>query len=134
MEHIERAFAVSLHILHPSIDLDTVTNALRLTPSRTKPAGPPRKPPYDQAVWSHCFACNEIPDLVPFLRETVSALRAHRDFLRSVVDTGGSIELFCGIEMSTNWDEVFPSTLSAALGDLGIDLRLDVYPEIQERA
>lgn len=134
MEHIERSFAVSLHILHPSIDPATVTDTLRFTPSRSKQAGPPLKPPYDQAVWSYQFECSEVRDLVPFLDETVSSLQAHRDFFRSIVDTGGSIELFCGIEMSTNWDEVFPSALSGRLAELGIDLRLDVYPESPEQA
>jgi hypothetical protein len=134
MEHIKRSFAVSLHILHPSIDPDAVTSALRLAPWRFKQAGPPRKPPYDHAWWSHRFGCSEVRDLVPFLDETVSSLQAHRDFFRSIVDTGGSIELFCGIEMSTNWDEVFPSALSGRLAELGMDLRLNVYPESHEQA
>jgi hypothetical protein len=134
MEHVTRSFSVSLHILHPSIDPDAVTNTLQLVPWRIKQAGPPRKPPYDQAWWSHLFECSDVPDLVPFLERIVFSLQANRDFLRSIVDTGGSIDLFCGIEVSTNWDEVFPSALSATLGDLRIDLRLDVYPEIDEQA
>ena len=133
MEHIERSFAVSLHILHPSIDPATVTRTLQLAPWRIKQPGPPRKPPYDQAVWSHRFECSDVRDLVPFLEETVSSLLAYRDFFRSIVESGGSVELFCGIYMSTNWDELFPSALSATLADLRIDLRLDAYPESREK-
>ena|ERR1017187_8088509 len=129
MEHIERSFKVSLRILHPSIDPASITSVLQLAPSQIKLAGPPRKPPYDQAVWSHRFDCSTIRDLVPFLEETVSALDAQRDFLHSIVTSGGTVELFCGIMLSTNWDEVFPHTLSARLAALGIDLRLDAYPD-----
>ncbi len=128
MEHIKRSFKVSLHVLHPSIDPTAVTSALKLAPSQFKLAGPPGKPPYDQAVWSHRFDCSAVQDLVPFLEETISALEGHRDFLHSITSTGGTIELFCGIMLSTNWDEVFPRTLSANLAALGIDLRLDAYP------
>jgi hypothetical protein len=134
MEHIERSFAVSLHILHPSIAAETISSALQLAPSQIKRSGPPRKPPYDQAVWSYRFDCQKVRDLVPFLEETVLFLHAHRDFLRSVVDSDGSIELFCGIYMSTNWDELFPHSLSAKLADLRIDLRLDAYPEDAAKA
>jgi hypothetical protein len=134
MEHITRSFAVSLHVLHPSIDPNAVTRTLQLAPWRTKQAGPPRKPPYDQAWWSHLFERSDAPDLVPFLEQIVVSLQGHRDFLRTIVDTGGSIELFCGIEMSSNWDEVFPHTLSAGLAELGVDLRLDAYAESHKQA
>ena len=36
--------------------------------------------------------------------------------------------------MDTNWDEVFPFSLSAKLASLGIDLRLDAYPERRAQA
>jgi len=132
MGHIRRSFQVSLHVLHPTLDPDAVTGALYLGPWRIRQAGPPRKPPYDHAWWSHKFECNDVRDLVPFLETTLSSLEARRDFLRSITDTGGSIELFCGIEMSTNWDEVFPAALCARLGELQIDLRLDAYPESEQ--
>lgn len=133
MAHIKRSFAVSLHILHPSIDPAAISSALRLTPSRATRAGPPRRPPYDKAWWSYQFECAEVRDLAPFIETTVSSLKAHREFLRSVVDTGGSVELFCGIFLTANWDEMFPAALLASLADLGIDLRLDAYPEGQNK-
>jgi len=64
----------------------------------------------------------------------VSSLQSKHAFFRSIVDIGGSIELFCGIHMDTNWDEVFPFSLSAKLASLGIDLRLDAYPERRAQA
>ena len=74
------------------------------------------------------------PTTSSLFEETVSALEGHRDFLRFIISSGGTIELFCGIMLSTNWDEVFPHTLSASLAALGIDLRLDAYPEDHAQA
>lgn len=129
MEHLGRSFKVSLHVLHPTMDLAEITQTLGLTPWKSSAAGPPRKPPYDQAWWAHQFDGSAIRDLAPFLDEIASRLEPHRDFLRTLSELGGRLELFCGILVDFNWDEIFSAPLMGRLASLGIDLRLDAYPK-----
>lgn len=129
MEHLGRSFNVSLHVLHPTMDPAEVTQALGLTPWKFSAAGPPRKPPYDQAWWAYQFDCGAIRDLAPFLDEIASRLEPHRDFLRALLELDGHLELFCGICVDFNWDEIFPASLMGRLSSLGVDLRLDAYPK-----
>lgn len=129
MEHLKRRFEVSLGILHPSIATDQITRALDLVPSRTTEAGPPRTPPFDQACWSHRFECEDLRDLVPIIARVADQLEPHAEFLRSLIDEGGEVELFCGIFFDVNWDEQIPANLMGRLAALGVDLRLDAYPK-----
>lgn len=128
MEHLHRSFQATLFIEHPSIDPEEITKSLRIEPTRQVAAGPPRKPPYDRTVWSYKFDCKGARDLVPILEEIVERLESRRDRLRSLVESGARIELFCGVFPEFNWDEILPFELMAQLADLNINLRLDVYP------
>jgi hypothetical protein len=129
MEHLDRSFKVSLHVLHATMNPAEVTQALGLFPWKQSLAGPPRKPPFDRAWWAYQFDCSEIRELAPFLDEISSRLEPHRDFLLSLLKSGGSLELFCGISVDFNWDEILPASLMGRLSSLGIDLRLDAYPK-----
>jgi len=129
MEHLGRSFEVSLLILHPSAEPAEITRSLQLTPSRQKTSGPPRRPPYDQSFWAHRFDCGQVRDLVPFLEQVAIGLEDRREYFRFLTESGGTVELFCGIKVDFNWDEVIPASLMASLASLGIDLRLDAYPQ-----
>jgi hypothetical protein len=129
MEHLDRSFAITLFVKHPSMHPLVVTQALGLMPSNSCPAGPPRKAPFDWACWSYAFDCAGTRHLFPLLDQIADQLEPHRDFLLSVGESGGGVELFCGIMVDFNWDEVLPFRLMGRLSSLGIDLRLDAYPE-----
>jgi hypothetical protein len=134
MEHIDRSFAVSLQINHPNIDPSTITATLGLTPRRQHCAGdqrlrldgaPVMAPPYPS------FQLEAVRDLIPFLERTLSDLEKHRSFFHQISDAGGSTDLFCGIWITTNWDEEIPYQLSGRLAEFRINLRLDVYPKTE---
>jgi len=42
------------------------------------------------------------------------------------------VELFCGVFVDGNWDEIISHELMRDLYALRIDLRLDVYPKSRE--
>jgi hypothetical protein len=142
MVHIKRSFAVSLSITHPSMDPGAISSALALMPSqqtkvgssRVTPGGVSLKGTYLFSSWGHRFDVRDASDLSECLVPIVERLEAHRLFFQGVVRDGGTIELFCGIFADGNWDESLHHSLLRRLSDLGIDLRLDVYPNHDEIA
>ena len=102
-----------------------ISDALQLTPKRTRPAGPPRKPPFDWSHWSYEFTFKAVRELGVLLEAITEQLERHKSFFHRIVDEGGRVELFCGIHAAGNWDEVLDYELMRQLSDLWIDLRLD---------
>ena len=137
MEHIARSFEISLHVRHPDIAPEVVTNVLGLVPERTTSAGTSRKRPdgiplsgtYQLSSWKHEFDVSGARDLHAVLAGLVERLEEHWLFFHRIVNEKGVVELFCGVFADGNWDEVLPHALLARLADLRIDLRLDVYPK-----
>jgi len=140
MEHIARSFKVSLVVTHPDIDPTVISAALDLTPGRATRAGEPRTTPkgdplegvYEFSCWTHEFDTSHVTDLTEYLPSVITLLNVHASFLSGIVRDGGSVELFCGVFADGNWDECFHHSLLRKLSDLGIDLRLDVYPQPDE--
>ena len=138
MEHIARSFAVSLHVRHPNIDPEVVTNVLGLIPDRSTLAGTlrqraadgvPTGGTYERSWWYHRFDLLGARDLHPVLAEVVGRLEEHWLFFHRIVNEEGTVELFCGVDADGNWDEALPHALLGRLANLRIDLRLDVYPK-----
>ena len=137
MEHIARSFKVSLSVIHPDIDPTEISEALELAPERATRAGAPRTTPsgnaltgvYKFSCWMHRFDVKEASELGVVLENLVQRLQKHRQFFHRVVREGGSVELFCGVFASGNWDEILSHSLMGKLAALQVDLRLDVYPQ-----
>ena len=125
MEHIARYFHVSLHIQHPTIDPQEITDAIQLTPKRTRQAGPPRKPPFDFACWAYEFDVKGARELEVVLEGIAGQLKSYKDFFYRIVEEGGAVELFCGIHAAGNWDEVLNYSLMGQLSDLAIELGIE---------
>jgi Domain of unknown function (DUF4279) len=141
MLDIDRSFAVSLHLDHPTIDPAAMTAALGLTPDHQHRIGEQRRTPqgellkgnYAENAWSLSLDLAGVIDLVPFLEDLLSRLELQRDFFASLTASGGRAELFCGIYLDSNWDESIPHQLSGRLAALRINLRLDAYPKEYRR-
>lgn len=137
MEHISRSFEVSLSVIHPDIDPTEISTALELAPGRATRAGAARTTPngnaltglYKFSCWTHRFDVKEASELGVVLKDLVQRLQKHQQFFHRVVREGGSIELFCGVFASGNWDEILSYSLMGKLAALQVDLRLDVYPQ-----
>ena len=129
-------YSVSLHISHPEIDPDLISQALALQPThrptrkgegKTTPKGTPREGRWEFSHWSHDFGTRQDGELVPFLWHLVGTLEPHQDFLQRMVQEGGTIECFVGVFTDTNCDQVVPFDLLGKLAALRVDLRLDLY-------
>jgi hypothetical protein len=132
---VDFEYCASLHIEHPQLNPDLVSDALQITPIKSHRAGDPRSTPagqpsrgvYDSGYWTVDLEARDGEDVAQFLWRTVNELGPAERFLRRIVDTGGRIECFMGLFATRLCDQVVPCELLLRLGQIGIDLRLDYY-------
>jgi hypothetical protein len=129
-------YSVSLHVSHPDIDPDLISQELGLQPThrptcrgeaKTAPNGTPRDGYWEFSHWSHRFEIVQDGELVTFLQHLAATLEPHREFLRGLEEDGGVVEFFVGIFTDTNCDQILPFDLMGKLADLRVNLRLDLY-------
>lgn len=129
-------YELSLQLSHPTADPATFTEALGLDCTgrrilagepRSTPKGTPLEGVYPRSHWSHRFQPREAVDLVSHVSSIVAQLEMASEFFRQHAADGGDAELFLGLFVDGNFDDILPAELLAQLGALGIDLRLDVY-------
>ena len=130
------SYKVSLVIVHPTIDPQILTDTLNLQPRKCQRVGDPRTTPtgalleghYDKTYWSSPFTPPDDSNVETFLCRTAQKLRPHQLFFKHLRDTGGKLELFIGLFASGgNICATLPHDLLATVGDMGIDLGLDIY-------
>lgn len=128
-------YCVSLHVQHPNIDPQRVTEALGIMPDRTIRVGDPRRNPlngtHNTSHWSATLNVIDKASLGDSLVALVEKFRPAGDFLRQLVAEGGRIELFFGLFATELCDSLLPYEVLSELADLRIDLRLDYYPKEQ---
>jgi len=142
MARVVRPFEVSLHVVHPDVDPESITAALGVAPKIQYRAGDRRRRldgklldgVYSRSHWVHSMDLSGVTDLVSFLEELLRRLEIHGELFKRISASGGRTELFCGIYAESGWDEVIPHRLFAGLGELKVDLRLDGYPKAHEKA
>ena len=135
-------YSLSLRVWHPTISPDTITKKLRLQPSRKWMAGEPRSTPKGsklkginkETYWTaelhrEKSLLSRKMALEDFLTEQLARLKKVEKYFRHIRKTGGRIEFFVGLFCDKNMGAEVPSSLLAAMGKLGIDLSLDIYPE-----
>jgi hypothetical protein len=130
------SYKVSLTVLHPVIEPTAITSTLGIQPNDSHRAGDPRRTPtgsplggvYDRSFWRHSFSPPDDSDLPAFLHRVAATLQRHREFFRSLRETGGDTELFVGLfSEGTNIGATIAHDLMAVLADLSIDIGLDIY-------
>ena len=136
-------YCASLHIEHPQLDPDVVSHTLKLAPRRTHRVGDAPQTPkgnalpgvYQTGCWSADLLTRDGEELAEFLTRITGDLDPAKEFLRRIVDEGGSIQCFIGVFANRCCDNLLPAKLLSTLGQLGIDLRLDFYgPENQSQS
>ena len=129
-------YKVSLRVFHPAMDPQLITDTLGMQPNTVQKVGNPRTSPtgrmlegcWRHSVWSSRFTTPDDSEIEKFLARTVEGLRPHRSFIRTIWDTGGEVEFFIGLFADgVKIGTTLPHELLMTLGDLGIDLALDIY-------
>lgn len=130
-------YKVSFRVRHPNMAPDEICSALGLTARFQWAAGSPRQtqtavPLEGYHESTYCSFLLEHPEgmeLAKFLSRNNKALSLHKEFLKGIRDTGGTLEYFIGWYTGVNSGEVFTSELLRELADLQINLAFDVYAE-----
>jgi hypothetical protein len=137
-------FRISLRANHPTKALSFMTELLGLQPRRQWTSGEPRSDPkgtpldgvYTESYWTARLLDGAIKDsteqsLHEALESILESLFPHSAPLREFQQGGGSLYLFIGIFGSSNFGLEFDSELMNALGQAGLTVGLDVYPEVE---
>lgn len=129
-------FAVSLRVSsQSSIDLAELCVPIGLEPKWHYKAGEPRMTPkgtpldgvYDRSYCSFRLTGFDDEELHEMLVRVVDDLLQHKEIFRRIREDGGRAEFFIGWFSSGNTGDTFSHDLLRKMGELKIDLALDVY-------
>lgn len=130
-------FSVSLRVFSQVVDPDEISVQLGMKPRwknimgepRTNPKGIPLGGVYDSNYCSYSLSPQNEEELHEILDKTVDCLLKHKDLFNKIHNCGGRSEFFIGWYSIGNTGDTFSSTLLYKLGEMKIDLALDVYGE-----
>ncbi len=133
------AFNVSLRIVHPSMDAAELSAAMPFAPATVQQAGTPRRTPngavldglYRETCWiavleSECLSVRE--SLEDCLLRRVRQLQEYAALFERVRAGQGRVELFVGLFADKNCGVELPPSLALSIGQLGLTLRVEIYP------
>lgn len=132
-----QTYKVSFRVRSPSMDPLEISDGLNMQPKwahkvgaiRTTPKGKRLEGVYDETYCSFPIPHLDGEYLSDLLARTASELQGKSEVLDEVFRSGGSCEFYIGWFSSGNTGEQLPSELLKQLGDLHIDLAIDVYCE-----
>ena len=137
-------YVISLRVFHPKMDPAEISAALQLTPGVSWKAGDPLVTPKGTPLKGlrkdSYWTCNVLKgawpgkDLARAFSELVAELSSRKSFFHRMRAEGGRAELFVGWFLEGNSGDVFDADLLSALGDLGLNLSLDIYPPDQPQS
>jgi hypothetical protein len=128
------SYSVSLRVRHPTLNLNVLTDRLRLEPAHCWTAGEPRRSQtgaplggnHRDSYWSAQLPAQmDGPNSMPlelFFSQQVLQLSRHRDFLSKVQSDGGEISLLVEISPVANASLTFSSATARKLADLNIEV------------
>jgi len=138
----EYHFNIAFRARHPHLDPDEIARVLGLVATfkhrsgaqRQTPTGTPLEGTYKETYCCFDMKLTEGLLLADALMECNSRLRPHKEFLASLVKTGGRLDYFVGWYVAGISGETFPVRLLSELAELQIDLGLDVYRSDSQQA
>jgi hypothetical protein len=130
-------FTASLRVRHPSLDPRLIATALSLPPERSRKLGDRRRTPkgnllpgYEKESSCHFRAVAEATTAEEFIATVdrfLDRLAPAGQFLRSIRAGGGRSDLFVGWFFGVSSALPLDHRWLAKLGELAIDLGLDIY-------
>jgi hypothetical protein len=147
------SYTISLHIKHPTIDPDTISKELGLTPDHAWACGEPKRStsPAGQGVRRNSFWCATLAppaadtrltallreseglqravefvryDLTAFLSFKVLQMRRHHAFLQNLVEEGGEVSFVIEVPIADLTGFKLDPAVTRQLGALGATLEL----------
>jgi hypothetical protein len=128
------SYSVSLRVRHPTLDLNVLTDKLRLEPAHSWTAGEPRRSQsgsplggqHRESYWSAPLPAQMTgPNSMPielFFSQQVIQLARHRDFLCKLQSDGGEVSLLVEISPVANASLSFSAATARKLADLNIEV------------
>ena len=133
-------YRVSFRIKHPNIDPSEITYRLGIEPSSSWKVGDPivgkngeiREGTRKQSFWRYQphkeqRLLSSEQYLEDYLEKITESLTVHKEYFSEIVNSGGNINYFIGLLSEHNISNDFPAPLLKQLGELNIDLQLDIY-------
>ncbi len=128
-------YDVSFRVRHPEMDPEHISEELGLKATYKWKAGTGRKTPKGETLKgthesTYCSFELQHPQktgLSDLLKQFNNKLYQHRDFIKSIRVTGGSLEYFVGWYSNKDSGEIFDLELLTQLVELGIDLSIEVH-------
>jgi hypothetical protein len=135
-------YCVSLRVTHPSIDPNEISLQLGISPFRKWRAGEQRTSTkgeiltgtHNDSFWggythTQKHLDSEVKPLEQHLQDIVEQLNSKRDYLQSIVQSGGYIECFIGIFSESNCSLSISQSIMSELAKSKIALGFDIYPK-----
>ena len=115
-----RRFDVELFIVHPSLDPSQITAALGLNPKVVRKS--------DDVRWRYSVRY-EVPDqwFAAKVTEFVDRLVPHKEYLRQIRLTGGTVSLIVQFLGDGYFGDELPRATLAKLVDLELDLAIECF-------
>ena len=132
---------ISLRFRHPTRELDYLSSLLGLTCFRSWTVGTARQTPTGKILpgtnaESYWVSLSEYPVEAGFsneLKATITRLVQVKDHIRDIKKSGGKVEIYLQLSGSiTNGDSI-DSTLLKKMGELEVDLLLEVFLDVCEK-
>ncbi|HVL94634.1 MAG TPA: hypothetical protein VM266_02125 [Solirubrobacteraceae bacterium] len=128
-------YELSLRVFHPREEPGVLTSIFERRPQTAWARGTARLGPdggrlpgeHDTTYWTAHVGSGEIRDLAGALGGLATDLAGRRADIERLVDGGGRVECLVGWFEDGNSAVELPHELLHELGDIGVDLALDVY-------
>lgn len=133
---------IIVRVWHPTNDLEVFSSLLSMPKMRSWQAGSQRQTPTGRVLPGtnkESYWCSEQlrfssdEGFKEEMASTVRSLIAAGQEFRDLKATGGKIELYLQLPGSVNNGGTFESSVLKTLGELGVDLLVEVFPKTERK-
>ncbi|MEW6642141.1 MAG: hypothetical protein AB1586_16670 [Pseudomonadota bacterium] len=134
----EFRFYLRLLIKHPTIDPKLITKELGLSPhlahvvgtERITPMGTKLSGRYEESTWGWAKRVQGRRAFLDDVSDLALQLQKSQHFIASLIAGGGNVTMIVDLPGDVNIGSVLSSVGLKRLADLGIDLGIEVFPEL----
>lgn len=135
-EYIHNEYNIMITFRHPAIIPDTITKKLGIIPTVKQVAGDNIVTPkgkkltgiYQTNLWRYSRSVDKKRSIENEILQFLENLKSNEDFVKSVLDTGGSVSIYFQFSGAVNVGGKIGRSVLLEMGRLGIDLEVEVFP------